>query len=229
MLMVLVWLGCESCEEAPPPEVPITLAEASEEVTFASTEAIGTHTFLATTSREEHRRNRVTSSHEEVVEIHWQDWDNFRYRRLVDEQTVSESAVIEGVAYTRKGGAWKKRGDAETYRMQLRTTWNIWDQTLKVFGERVVMEEVGTDTIEGRPARRFSLSLGPESPRRSKATQQEQPLTLSGTFWVDEATAVRLTGELEGELGREGYRRAVTLKLARTNIGEPQQIRPSDL
>ena len=83
------------------------------------------------------------------------------------------------------------------------------------------MTEGETEVVEGRKARRYMLSLSDLPPAGDAATH---PMSLSGSLWVDEGSAVRLTGALEGTLGREGYRRQVKLQVVRTTIGMPQNI-----
>ena len=217
--MMLLLIACIS-EEIEEPEV--TLAEASEQVTFASVETLGAHTYLATSTRAEMRRGREISYHEEMVEIRWQDWDNFSHRRSVDERPVADIVVVDGTAWSRRlGGPWKQKGDAESSRVQLKTTWDSWEQTISSFGDLVVMTEGDTEPVEGRAARHYTLSLSDLPPAGDGATY---PLALAGDLWVDEASAVRLTGTLEGSLGREGYRRQVKIQIVRTAIGMPQNI-----
>ncbi|MFT5682624.1 MAG: hypothetical protein ACI8RZ_003546 [Myxococcota bacterium] len=222
--MMFLLSACVSTET----EVPeISLAEASAKVTFASVETLGAHTYLATSTRTEERRGREVSRHEEVVEIRWQDWDNFSHRRTVDGRSAADIVVVDGVAWSRRlGGPWKKKNDAESSRVQLKTTWDSWEQTIGSFGDQVVMTEGDSEPVEGRTARHYTLSLSELPPAGDDATQ---PIALSGDLWVDEASAVRLTGKLEGTLGRDGYHRLVELQVVRTAIGMPQNISLPDL
>lgn len=209
------------------PEEEVTLAQASEQVTFASVENLGPHTYLATSSRTETRLGRELSHHEEEVEIRWEDWDNFAHQRTVDGRTVSEVIVSEGVAYSRRlGGPWKRRSDAESKRVELKTTWNAWEQSASAFGDQLIMTEVTADEIEEREARHFTLSLSAIPYEGDGAIA---PLALSGDLWVDEASAVRLIGQLDGVLGSDGYRRQLKLQIARTSIGRAQDITPPEI
>ncbi len=211
-----------ACVSGEPVEPEVTLAEASRQVTFASVESLGAHTYLATSTRTESRHGREVSHHEEVVEIRWQDWDNFSHRRTVDGRQAADIVVVDGIAWSRRlGGPWKQKNDAESSRVQLKTTWDTWEQTISAFGDQVVMTEGETEPVEGRSARHYTLSLSELPPAGDAATQ---PLALSGDLWVDEASAVRLTGKLAGIIGREGYRRQVELQIVRTAIGMPQNI-----
>lgn len=219
--------GCagEGGAEAP----PLTLAEASEQVTFASTEALGRHRFLATTERVERRSGSEQSRHTEVVEVRWEDWDNFRYRRSVDERPVEEVIVSGGEGWLRRGSSWERVADAEPHRTQLRMSWNAWEQAARLFGDRLSLQRAGTESVQGRPAQRYAVSLGEESMATRPGPRMQgkmTPVSLEGTLWVDEATAVRLTGQLQGTLERDGYEKELRLQLARTEIGASQDIKP---
>jgi hypothetical protein len=211
-------------------ENPLTLAEASSQVTFASTEELGAHRFLATRQRTEHRNNSEHSHHVEVVEIRWESWDHFRYTRHVDDRPVEEVVVYDGEGWTRRGEQWRRVSDAEPHRTQLRMSWNAWDQVTALFGEQVTLEAAATESVEGRLARRYTVSLPatlqPSAAGGPRSGGKLEPRSLNGMLWVDEATAVRLTGSLSGVLARDGYTQEHTLQLARTDIGVRQDIKP---
>jgi len=221
MIGVVFWslLACNLSEQ--PEEV--VLAIASEEVTFQSVTMLGPHRYLATISRTEEWGRRDSTQHSEIVEIQWIDWDNFSYKREVDGDVASATRVVEGQAWIRhQERRWDARSDAEPYRVQLQTTWDTWEQTLKPFGERVEMVEVGREELDGREVIKYELLLSPLP--QGEVDQGLAPTSLTGTVWVDVNTAVRLVGVLEGELADGVYRRSVSLKLARSEIGIPQAI-----
>lgn len=239
-LLALVLGACTPDPSADVVLPPLTQAEASEQVTFASTEQLGPHRFLATIRRVEERAGREVSQHEEVVDIRWESWDRFSHRRLVDGKPVSESVVVDGSAWRRRqGGRWEEGADAETDRQQLRLTWNAWEQAVGPFGDRVILTREGLETVEGRRAIRYAVSLAPsvaeqlqqgaDGPRRRRPTSSFAPTALSGSLWVDEATAVRLTGQVTGTLERGDYKRVTSLQLARTSIGAAQDIEPPEV
>ena len=58
-----------ACVRVPEPQVSEDLAEASEQVIFASVEDIGSHIYNATVLREEFHQDSKLSSHVETVEI----------------------------------------------------------------------------------------------------------------------------------------------------------------
>lgn len=239
--------------ESPRTPPPLTLEAASEQVTFASIEQLGPHRSLATLERVESHAGRETSRHTESVDIRWESWDRFQYRRDVDGRPVSESVVSDGQAWHRRqGGRWSLIADPETHRQQLRLTWNAWEQAVGPFGDRMALTRVGLEPVEGRRAIRYTLSLTPsvaeqasssssasssasvvgeggKSSRRRRPSASFEPTSLSGVVWVDEATAVRLTGQVTGTLARADYTRTLSLQLARTGIGLSQDITPPDL
>lgn len=229
---VVLWTACEpsTSRDLDPPQV--TLAEASEQVTFASTEALGPHRFVSTWERTEFRSGSEVSHHQEVTEIRWQDWDHFVYRRQVDDRSVEDVVVYHGQAWIARGEQWRSVDDAEPYRTQLRMTWNTWEQVSAMFGDALSLTPEGVETIEERATRRYtvqlseSLSLERTGPQ---AGNQLKPQKLDGSLWVDEATAVRLIGRLNGVLQRSNYTQEHTLRLARTNIGASQDIQPPNL
>jgi len=215
--------------DAVPEAPPLTLAEASEQVTFASTEMLGPHRFLATSTRVESRYDSELSRHEETIEVRWQDWDNFRYERSVDGRSVEAVVVSGGRGWTQRGRSWSSVADAELYRTQLRMTWNAWDQGTRSFGERLALSASEADTVEGRPARRYTVSLAEATVADAPGPRTQgkmDPRSLSGVLWVDEATAVRLMAQLDGVLSRDGYTQELRLQLARTEVGVTQEIEP---
>ncbi len=216
--------GCR--EEEPAPD----LAEVSEQAQFATVEQLGPHHLLATINRKEYRDDELVSSASETLDIRWQDWDHFLLRRLVDGDIVYAVRVVDGRAWLRRGvRRWDAKDDAEPYRLQLRTTWNAWDEALELFRDRIAYKDLGTGVVEGRPARRYAVSLAPAEPvpekRAKRRASEGGPTALAGTLWVDEATSVRLQAEVMGTWVRGGTRKEITLRLNRSGIGEPQRIR----
>jgi hypothetical protein len=213
-----------SCSEPPPPPPGQQLAQASEQVIFASVETLGAHLFRSTSTREELRGERLESRHVESVEIRWQDWDNFSQRRLVDGKAVNELIVKDHRAWKkRSSGGWAKKNDAEPYRVQLRSSWNAWDQAISPFKEDIEWLPVSTEELEGRETQRYRLALS----ARDEGEQSSglRAIRLEGDVWVDQRTAVRILGDVEGELvGKDGYRRTFSIKVNRSLIGEDQGI-----
>lgn len=227
--LVVLLPGCSGEQDVVP---ELTLAEASEQVTFASTEALGPHRYQALQERVEYRYGDERSRHAESLEVLWQDWDHFSYQHQVNGQTVESVRVYLGQCWLLRAGEWDAVDDAEPYRTQLRMSWNAWEQVITRFGDRVELTSEGIEPVEGRSAQRYAVSLmEPVAARGSgpRARNTLDPLELQGTLWLDEATAVHLTGRLRGVLGREGYTQEQTVQLARTEIGTLEKIEPPDL
>lgn len=235
-LSVVCWIGCGSSDSKAP-----DLAQVSQEVQFESVDLLGPHLYLASIRNRITRTDGSTERSDEAVEIRWQDWDTFTFRRVVDAELQSAVVTVDGRPWTlRSKNRWDRRDDAEPYRLDLRQSWNAWDQALEPFGERIVLTTEGTELFEGRIVRRYKVSLAPEPdadarPRakgkrrrkkRHKAVKSVTLLSLDGRVWVDEGTAVRLQAEVTGELEQRGRRRTVELQLTRSGIGQPQEIEP---
>lgn len=225
--LLLVLTACKGCEEQPA-EPPMALPEAADEAIFASVERLGPHRCVATVTRQDTRDGTAAAPEELAVEIAWRDWDRFRYARTVNGEPASEVIVVDGRPWARtRGGRWEEREDAETWRVQLQSTWDTWDEALEPFGGRLALSETGRELIEGRWARRFTVALAPEPEGVQKRGRKPAftPISLSGTVWLDEATAVRLLAEVQGEVQQGNLRRAITLRLARSDFGEDLGIR----
>jgi len=221
-----------------------TLADASTEVQYESVASLGPHRMTATTRRTELRDGAPTTDVQEAMEITWQSWDAFEMRRLVDGEQVSLVRVADGRAWAQRGdGSWVARGDPEPWRQELRIAWSAWDQALEPFDDRVTLTEVGDDVVEGRRARRYTVSLAPPSTptrragrakakgkpgrkaRRRRAAEAADPLLdLSGEVVLDAGTATRLLARIEGRWTQDDRIRTVALDLRRSGIGQPQTL-----
>lgn len=228
-LLLLSLLACGP--EATP---PASLAAVSEEIQFTSVDRLGPHHFVGSIQRGSRNEAGRTTTTEEAVEITWQDWGTFSYRRVVNGRPVLAVVTLEGQSWVeRPDGRWQARGDAEPYRQELRAGWNLWEQALSEYDGRLLLEGASVDVVEGRPARRYTVALRPlpetADPaeldrRRRQATQQGEPTAASGTVALDESTAVRLTADVRAErrVGQTTHTVAITLR--RSAIGEPQNI-----
>lgn len=237
--MCAMWVGCGPSD----PDAP-TLGDASREVQFESVDRLGPHHYLASIKHRIIRDDGEVDRTDEAVEIRWQNWDTFEFRRVVNAELQSAVVTVDGRPWSlRSKGRWELREDAEPYRLDLRQSWNAWDQALEPFKERIELEEEGSELFEGRAVRRYAVRLVPESEepelergkgkgkRRRKVHQPantDQLISLSGRVWVDEGTAVRLQAEVTGELEQRGRRRTVDLQLTRSGIGLPQDISPPE-
>lgn len=219
--MTAIW--CWACG----PSAADELAGASTQVTLESAARLGPHRLEATIVNVEGSRET-----RETLELLWGDWDNFQARRLRDGRQRAEVRVIQRVAYARAGqGRFTRHEDAELYRTELGYSWNVWDQALGPFVGRIVWEVEDDDAVvEGRPATRYSLSLAEPAEGEEARPRADVPLSLSGEVVLDEATATRLSVEVEGRYLAGGEdERGVKLKLMRSGLGQPPAIEtPAD-
>ena len=233
-IVVLAGLGLagamlSSCRSCAQPDVEeVSLAQVSQEIQFQSVDHLGPHAYLASIQRTELRDDVVVTDSQEVFEIRWDGWDDFEVRRSVDGKLASALRVVDAVAWWQRNGRWVNRGDPEPYRQELRMTWNGWEQALDLFRNRVALDQPEDGVVEGRAARRYEVSLAPPAAvgkaRRRRRESEGGPVSLEGFVWVDEITAVRLVADVSGEVQRGGVTRRVHLKLARSAIGQDQNI-----
>ena len=149
-------------------------------------------------------------------------------RRLRDDRLATEVLVVGGVAYTRAGkGRFRQARDAELYRVQLAGTWSYWERALEPFRGAHVSTADGDEVVESRPARRFLLSM--TSQEGAPTPSPHRPKSLSGSFVLDEATAVRLRAEMKGvylESGNDERPVTVGLELERADFGVFPDLSP---
>lgn len=198
---------------------------ASESATFENVTRLGPHRFEATLQRETINIGQNTV---EKVSVSWADWDNFQLERFRNDRLRAENRVVRGKAFARSGkGRFREAKDAELYRVEMRHSASFWGRALEPFRGRVDAEKEESATINGRPAQRYSISLAPGAP----PDRGHVPIALSGEMWLDEATATRLSGHLEGHYlknGKEEQDVLISLDMSRSEIGIiPRIQRPS--
>ena len=216
----MIWLL--SCVWVPEETPQARLAQASQKVIFASVEKLGVHRYIAQVRRKEYRGDTLVSSHDERVQIDWIDWDNFSYVREVDEREVMNLVVIDHQTWQLKtNGRWQQRPDAEPYRVQMRSSWNTWDQFVAPFEEALVWRDLGVSEEEGRMVQRYELDLTPQ-----KLPQKRNliPQSISGSVSIDQDTAVRIYAEVQLVSKHDDYTKEVSLKLRRQDIGGDIQL-----
>lgn len=227
------------------------LATASTSIVFDSMDALGPHHALSSLRQTMTRSDGTVEKVDDAVEIKWQSWDLFEHRRVADGRLSSAVRVVDGVPYVARAGAddaWERRSDADMYRGELRAAWSQWDLAMGPFADRVELRDAGEELIEGRPVRRYTVHLAPAppapeaakppagEPRTGKgkakrkagsakpATTVDPLRSLSGSLWVDAATAVRLVAEIEGERLHRDKTLQFTYNLAVSAIGQDQAI-----
>lgn len=203
---------------------------ASESATFENVTRLGPHRFESTLRRESSFENHTTV---EKVSMEWADWDNFQLQRYRNDRLRAENRVLRGKAFARSGkGRFRAAKDAELYRVEMRHSASFWGRALAPFRGRVHAEKAESGTIDGRPAQRYKLSLVDGEPPARGA----HPLSLQGEMWLDEATAVRLSGHIAGRYLKNGVENQdvlISVKLKRDAIGivpvikRPENVRRS--
>ncbi|MEC7988151.1 MAG: hypothetical protein VX278_23495 [Myxococcota bacterium] len=208
-MLACVWVPEETPEER--------LAQASQKVIFASVEKLGSHRYTAQVRRREYRGDELVSEHEERVQIDWIDWDNFSYMREVDDREVMNLVVIDHQTWQlKKNGVWEQRPDAEPYRVQMRSSWNTWDQFVGPFEKALVWKDLGESEQDGRKVQLYEVDVDP-----LKISQKRNliPKSISGSVSIDQATAVRVYAEVQLSSTHDDYTKDVRLQLRREDIG----------
>lgn len=222
------------------------LAEVSQQLSFETVDQLGPHHYLGSLKHEAERSDGSVDRTDEAVEIRWQDWNSFEYRRTVEGELESAVVTRDGTPWQLlSDGSWRKGTDAEPHRLELRQSWNAWDQALEPYLERIRYVDRGTELVEGRQARRYAVELAPEpavaaededpkagkrrraraAKAKARAASSDRLVSLSGEVWVDESTAVRLLADVEASRVHRGRRHTVRLKVVRSDVGRDQKIK----
>lgn len=219
---VLSILACGNTDSDIP---PATIETVSQRITFDSVSRLGPHNSIASIQRSDTRGNDSSFDTTESIELAWNSWDSFHFQRSVDGEPTFEAINHQGSSASRNGrGRWKSAFDGEAARLDVYTAWNAWDEALSGFTKRIVFTDEGATVVDGRPARTFSVSLGPipdDEPRRKSGVV---PHRLEGTVTLDDATAVRLRTEVLAVSKSKKMVRRVLLNIRRSGIGETQSI-----
>lgn len=188
---VLLTLSCaEPSVEVP----PVTLDVAAERTTFATSEALGAYVLEARVVTTHEPDGGATTTTEELTRLRWQDDDHWQYVRERAGETLSETRVWDGEVWKAgRDGALRKGGDSEVARVELGQQADPWERTLGPLASRILLTEAGEEIVETRRAHRYQLSLKPAAPTGRKTTEV---VGVEGQVWIDEATAVRLAGEV---------------------------------
>lgn len=223
-MLGILYLGCSQTETT---EAPATIEEVSQKLTFDSLAKMGSHHGTSSIHRELSRGGVISQSSTESIEIAWNSWESFHFQRLVNGTLTFETVVHSGVSAARDGrGPWKREFDGERSRMDVYTAWNAWDEALGGFRDRIVFTDQGPTVVDGRPARRFTVSLAPATKEDQLKIRKNRmrPHRLEGEVILDKATAVRLRADVLGVEKRGDVVRRTTLNVARANLGEAQNI-----
>lgn len=209
-LAALLACGRDGEEAAPP-----TLTTAAERVTLGTVRDLGP-CIVRGSLRRETAGPGITRASDQASELRWKDQDNWSWVLTRDGRTVEETLVWDAVAWTRTGErAFARKGDAEPYRVQLASVWDPW-ASLESFARQVVLTPGDVEDLEGRRVVRHVASLAPppERPRRGWSVD-----AVEGTVWIDEATALRLQGDVTVSARDGDLRQTLHLAFSVTAIG----------
>ncbi len=216
-LLVLWSLGCA---DAPTTAEPVALPVAAERTTFASAEALGAYVLEARTQTTTTPAGGEASVVEETTRLRWRDDEHWQYVRERGGERLSETLVWEGEVYKAgRSGERRRSGDSEVARMELGQQADPWARTLGPLSSRVSLTEAGEEIIETRRVHRYALGLTPESPAGGSPRKARTVSGVEGQVWIDEATAVRLAGELVLTTETEGTVTQKRLRFSMSALG----------
>jgi hypothetical protein len=183
--------------------------------------------------RKDERSGEITVDNDETLILIWQDEDSFDSKVIRDGVIQSEVVVSQGVPYSRRrDGSWVQKEDAEPMRVGIYTTWNVWENALDLYSDRIVYTDPVADVYEGRDVRRYTVSLSESEASSGRAARRKrrdgEPILLDGQVWLDGQTAVRLKAEITGIWRKGELEKTVQLSLARTDVGQARVISPPD-
>ncbi len=228
-----------ACTSGPSPEDE--LWEASKSIQFASQAALGPHHLQATVIEQWPAGNGRDDRH--TLELSWGDWDHFELQRVRDGKVVQHVLVVDGTAWTDKGGGWRRRDDAELYRGELAQSWDLLSPFLNDYADHFVLEPLGDTVVEGRPAVRYGVRFqAPEveeepeqehgkARRKKRKKRRYRPTALAGEVVLDGASAVRLQVSIEGVVetgGTELRSRTDQVRIVRSSFGTMPVLEPPE-
>ncbi len=213
--MLWLWLACSGEVEKVVESEP-TLLEASQEIIFASTEALGAHRLRSVYEQTEYHGEDLRTQSKQVLQLDWQDWDNWQVTQLIDGEVVTQVHLMNGKCLEQVAGKYIERSDGEPYRIQLRSMWNQWDDLMRHFEPTTTWLAKGQSIIEERKVEHYQADFA----KPTKNNGGLIPKSLAAEVWVDEQTAVRLVGKVEASLIKGPYKKEVSLLVERSEIGQ---------
>jgi hypothetical protein len=186
------------CSGAPVEVVAVTPEAASEQVTFGTLQDLGAFTFQYTT-RDERKVSTGSTVRETAASLKWKDRDTWEYTTVNDGIPATHWLISGARAWQSLSGApLVSKGDPEPLRAQLALGWDPWEDVVAMTAGRIVYGPGTEETVDGRPAVRHDLSLGPGPATRGKHIigQALSPTSLTGQVWIDKETSVRLLADL---------------------------------
>ena len=130
---------------------------------------------------------------------------------------IKQELVIDDRPWQSNGKTWREGDDPESYRNQLKLSWDIWGRVYRSFSTNAKWTEEAVEALGNRSVQRYSVTY---IPPESQPAYGLIPVSLSAIVWVDQATAVRLLGEMTAVRENEGYQQTQVLRLERDPSGE---------
>ncbi len=222
-------------ESGPPPMSPGTLRYLGPHVWDASLDLRGD-------------RAGLWPSTETVAKLEWADIDRSLYEVVQNDRLQRVIRVGSQVwRLNAHDGKYRLTHDAAGNTIIFQRTLQLWDQALSGFTRQLAWRRVGNDTVDGRPCVVWRLELAPPpaldsteplppDAAASRLGLPTEPLSLSGTVYVDEATGNRLLAEIEGRFVGRAYVGArdptdevhVTYRERRSLTAVPPTVEPPD-
>lgn len=211
-------LGCFGQGLELPANEKELLAETSHTLTLASLDALGPHHAVIQATRSD-----ALGQQSEALDLQWGSFEAFQATWARNGKPTQRVLVDGGQVWAGKLDSMRQWPDPGLYVGQLGSSWDAYTRVLAPFAERMVLSYEETVQVEGRTAWVYSLSLAPGTdPKRGMV-----PKTLNGTVTLDQATAVRLSAEVQGVLWdpQLDSERLVGVSIQRSEIGTPVQLR----
>jgi hypothetical protein len=217
----MAWLlACSGAPEA----VSVPLPVAADRATFATVAGLGSYRLQATVRRSTGGEGASPVVSTELVELRWKDADQWSYVQRRDDRVRSEVLVFGGIAWRGDGdGPLERKGDAEPYRVQLAGTWDPWAWAMEGLASGLELVPAGSELVDGRRALRHTVAAlpPPEKPKRGWTVTAAE-----GDVWIDEATAVRLVGNVRVEATSGARTQEVTLAFSIEGVGLDPDVSP---
>jgi hypothetical protein len=219
---LLLLLGCSAEPQATAP--PEAMPAVANLTTFATMASLGPHRLESRTTTTITRPELADQVREESFSLRWLDDSRWQAIRRRDGETVEELRIWENRVWRAAGGGpLQLRGDAEPYRSALHAEWDPWRSALGLWSEQVEFRELPSEEIEGRRALVYTLQ--PRAPLGDER-KANRMLGVEGRVWIDEATAVRLVGDVTLRTQSRDKIEQVHLRYSVTEIGGEPGVEP---
>lgn len=219
--MLLLLIACRGVGSGSTPEE--ALLDASKEVTFGTVKDLGSHRMQALITRSVTPTGGAALVTEEQVTLAWQDERTWSYQATRDGKVRNEVVVFDGAPWRRTGGRWERAEDAQSWEVQLASVWDPWRLAFESLESSLRLVPETLDEIEGRRAwkQRVEVIPAPQGRRRKPWTAT----VAEGSVWLDEATALRLVGDVHVVAEAPGKSMDITLRFATSGIGMDARVR----